>query len=87
MCILSFRIFCSTLISSVFLYRLKTITSGTPEFYAIFIIRETTKKDGLKLGVAFFIKTTFIFMVDSIQKSLSTMYQIKKVNAKPGQKV
>ena len=87
MCILSFRIFCSTLISSVFLYSLKTITRRTSEFYAIFIIRENTKKDGLKLGVAFFIKTTFIFMVDGIQKSLFTIYQIKKVNAKPGQKV
>ena len=47
-CILSFCIFCSASFSSTIFYSLKLITNRTSEFFTIFVIRESTKKDGLK---------------------------------------
>ena len=47
-CILSLCIFCSAFFSSAFFYSLKLITNQTSEFFTIFIIRESSKKDGLK---------------------------------------
>ena len=47
-CILSFCISCSTLFSSTIFYSLKLITNRTSEFFTIFVIRESTKKDRLK---------------------------------------
>ena len=62
-CMLPFHIFCST-----FFYSLKLITNRASEFFAIFIIRESTKKIDRKLSVVSLIGNTYIFTGDRIQK-------------------
>ena len=47
-CILSFYIFCPAFFSSAFFYSLKLIIKRASVFFTIFIIREVTKKDGMK---------------------------------------
>ena len=80
-CILSFNIFFSVFFFSAFFYSLKLITNEASELFTIFIIKENTKKDGLKTSRSIFnqkfhIETTYIFMGERVQTSLSVVDQI-----------
>ena len=46
--------FYSAFFSSAFLYSLKLITNQASEFFVIFFIRESTKRDGLKTRCSLF---------------------------------
>ena len=53
-CIAPFHKFCSEFFYSAFFCSLKLITSRASEFFAIFIIKESIKKDELKAMCSFF---------------------------------